>query len=587
MATALAVSSLAGAAHAATTRAGHRGTILVNGKPLFPIVLTPGPPLGATTPWDTDALAETTEAGVNVFRIGSGGTWTSSDLANVLAYDRAAAALGAYTWVNLHGYALATPHSPVDSQLANVVRRVTSDPGGRAIAFWKGRDEPWWSGLSPSKLEFAYCRVTSRGDPAWCHGEPPLGPGPLWVTIEAPRGTAAALADYTPVTDVHGVDEYPLTLKTVPAPGLYQVGQWTSTLAAVSADEPVWTTLQICASGSYDKTTGTFVLPTFTQERYMAYDAIINGARALAFYGGTIAGCWSQTDAQYQWNWTFWQSVLKPLVQELSASSPITPALVNGATSTAVTTSDPTTEAELREGTSPDDLWLLTAYSGPASTPVTFSGLPSWITSGSVYTENRDVTVESGSFTDTFDPWSVHVYHFVEPLTLQPLRRTSAKVRTRVSLYGSGLAGATSVKFGGFAATFEVVSDNHLIATIPTRARSGPVIVRGPTGGAKTTFFGILPSVATAPRIRGSARVGDVLAATAGRWYGDRSRHYRYAWQRCNAHGSACATIPGARRARLALGQSSAGTRLRVVVTVTTAAGSASASSAATPVVRG
>lgn len=318
----------------------------------------------------------------------------------------------------------------------------------------------------------------------------------------------------------------------------------------------------------------------------MAYDAIINGATALAFYGGTTAGCWSQSDAEYQWNWTFWQSVLEPLVHELSASSPITPALVNAATSVPVTTSDPTTEAVLRQGTSADDLWLLTAYSGPASTPVTFSGLPSWITGGSVYAENRDVTVESGAFTDTFDPWGVHVYHFVEPLTLQPLRRTSAKVKTRISLYGSGLAGAASVKFGGFSAQFKVVSDNHLIATIPTRARSGPVVVRGPTGGAKSAFFGILPSVAAAPRIRGSARVGDVLTATTGRWYGDRSRHYHYAWQRCNAHGSACVTVPHARRARLVLGRASVGARFRVIVTVTTGAGSASAHSAASPAVR-
>jgi hypothetical protein len=40
------------------------------------------------------------------------------------------------------------------------------------------------------------------------------------------------------------------------------------------------------------------VLPTFQQERYMAYDAILNGARALTFFGGNQPGCFSGTDAQ-------------------------------------------------------------------------------------------------------------------------------------------------------------------------------------------------------------------------------------------------------------------------------------------------
>src|SRR5579862_865558 len=138
---------LAGAADAATTSVGRHGTILLNGKPLFPLVLSPGPPLGSTTPWGTDALTETASAGVNVFRVGSGSTWTPTDLQAVLAYDRAAAGLGAYTWVNLAGYALAAPQSPTDRELANAVHSVLNDPGGRAIAFWKGRDEPWWGRL--------------------------------------------------------------------------------------------------------------------------------------------------------------------------------------------------------------------------------------------------------------------------------------------------------------------------------------------------------------------------------------------------------------------------------------------------------
>src|SRR5205085_3566133 len=253
---------------------------------------------------------------------------------------------------------------------------------------------------------------------SWCAGEAPLDASKLWVTIEAPRGTALDLAPYSSVTDVHGVDIYPVRLNR-PAPTLQSVGKWTRTLAAASPAAPIWTTIQICASGSWDKTTGAFVLPTFEQERYMAYDAILNGARALTFYGGNNAGCFSGSDAQYGWNWTFWQNVLKPLVGEISASSPIAPALVNGAKTPRITTSGAGTETLLKEGTSVDDLWLIAARSGAGTRTVTFRGLPRWVRRGGVYTENRSVRASDGGFRDQFAQWDVHVYHFVEPLILR------------------------------------------------------------------------------------------------------------------------------------------------------------------------
>ena len=261
---------------------------------------------------------------------------------------------------------------------------------------WKGRDEPWYSDIAPSALQFAYCRVTSRGDPSWCDGEAPLDPSRLWVTIEAPRGTAADLAPYSDVTDVHGVDIYPVTLKH-PSPNLQAVGNWTATLDSIAPLQPVWTTIQICASGSVDHATGAYILPTYLQERYMAYDAILNGAKALTFYGGNNTNCFSGSDATYGWNWSFWQSVLEPLVRQLSASSPLAPALVNAAGVRQVSTGSGT-QTMLREGTSVDDLWLIAARSGVGTRTVTFKGLPHWVHRGAVYTENRSVVASSGCF---------------------------------------------------------------------------------------------------------------------------------------------------------------------------------------------
>ena len=184
-----------------------------------------------------------------MFRVGPGGVWTSDAIASALALDRAAAARHVYTWVNLSGYSQALPGSAEDRGLTQVVATLTRDPSGTAVALWRGRDEPWWSDIAPPALRFAYCRVTSRGDPSWCAGELGLHPGPLWVTVQAPLGTAADLAPYGAVTDIHGVDVYPITLAN-PSPDLHRVGTWTSTLASLAPATPVWTTLQICAHSS-------------------------------------------------------------------------------------------------------------------------------------------------------------------------------------------------------------------------------------------------------------------------------------------------------------------------------------------------
>lgn len=276
---------------------------------------------------------------------------------------------------------------------------------------WKGADEPWWSGFPASSLQFAYCLSTSRGDPSWCANHGPLDSDHLWVTIQAPRGTAADLSPYSAVTDVHGSDAYPININNS-NPDLHQVGRWTNTIASITPTHAVWTTLQICSSGSYNATG--YVLPTRLQERYMIYDAIINGARSLGFYGGNNPNCWDASDAAQGWNWTFWNTVLKGLIQEINASSELAPALVNTGSNQVVSTSDATTQAIKRLGATGNDIWVIAARSGSGTQAATIGGLPSTITSGSVYTEGRSVSVSNGSFTDSFAQWAVHVYHFTD-----------------------------------------------------------------------------------------------------------------------------------------------------------------------------
>ncbi|MDQ3777367.1 MAG: hypothetical protein M3310_00635, partial [Actinomycetota bacterium] len=410
-AAALVVAVAAEAAAGATTSIDEHGTVLVDGRKVFPIVLAKGPEPGTTAPDGADALDEVAAAGVNFFKVGPAvDPWYPADFADALDWNRAAATRGVYTWINLATLSRAQPGTLKDARLREVISTLEGDPSGAAIGMWKGADEPWLAGFPPADLQYAYCVATSRGEPSWCGGRAPADSDHLWVTIQAPRGTAVDLAPYSPVTDIHGVNHYPVTFPN-PDPNLHEVGEWTKTIASVTPNDAVWTTLQICASGSSGPN-GAFVLPSRQQERYMIYDAILNGARSLAFYGGNIYRCWNASDAQRGWNWTFWNTVLEDLVREISAHSPIAPALVNPASTRMLPSSDPTTQVMLRRGVNDDELWVIAARHGSGSAAVTIRGLPEAVTTGTVYREDRSIPVEGGSFTDAFSRWGVHVYRF-------------------------------------------------------------------------------------------------------------------------------------------------------------------------------
>jgi hypothetical protein len=399
------LASAAAAAQAGTTSATASGTFLLDGKPTFPIVLSNPPPLGTKTPSGSDALTEFAAAGVSFLRVGPNGVaWTDAQLADVQSWDSAAAAHGLHTWVNLRELARAQPGTSGAAMLTKVVTTVAADSG---LGLWKGADEPWWSHWTPDLLQYAYCLATSHGLPAWCQGTAPLDRSHLLVTVEAPRGLASDLAPYSPVTDTHGVDIYPVTYGTV-NPDLHQVGTWTQTLDSITPDHQVWTTLQICASGS--GTASAFVLPTRTQERYMIYDAIINGARALAFFGGHATNCWNASDTAHQWNWTFWNGVLKSLLLEIGSHGKLYPALLapDAASDHALTASDATTEVLQRHVGS--TTWVMAARSGTGKATVTIRGLPTGATKASVLGEGRSVTLHSGTLSDSFSQWGVHVY---------------------------------------------------------------------------------------------------------------------------------------------------------------------------------
>jgi hypothetical protein len=394
---------------ASITSFNARGTFLVNGERFFPIGLTMPPPLRSRTPWGGRALPELVRAGVTLYRTGAyTDRWTDAVLRRTRAWNAAAAARGVYTWVNLRELARAHPGTRNERWLRRVVEALQDSPG---MGLWKGVDEPW-PGWRPAALANSYNILEE------------LDPGHVVLTVFAPRSrdrTMLAhapdppnLRPYSAITDAVGVDVYPIYYRGlgIREPKLHMVGSWTRAIRRATGVNAMTTTLQICFAGSDDPHgSGRYVLPTIRQERYMIYDAIVNGARGLVFYGGELRHCMTDADRRRGWNWTFWRRVLRRLVREIGIRSPLHAALLRPETTTRLRTGDPGTQAISRR-VGANDLWVIAVHRGPGAATVSLRGLPAWARSGRAYPGGPIVSARGGILRDHLPGWGVRVYRF-------------------------------------------------------------------------------------------------------------------------------------------------------------------------------
>jgi hypothetical protein len=385
------------------------GALVVEGRKVFPLVLSDGPPL--------DEFAEIAAGGANFVRVGRP-DWSLESIDEQIAAERvvldAAAAHGLHAWLQLGN----VPDLPGRTLSANkqllpkIVRQLKDHP---ALGAWKGIDEP----ANPNRparvpvagLVRAY-RTLRASDPNH----------PVVIT-QAPVGTAAQLAPYRPAFDITGADIYPVSYPSGKHAGgrrrdIGVVGDITRKMVRAAGGKPVWMTLQIAWSGvipTEQHPANVPRFPTLSQERFMAYQAIVNGARGLAFFGGHLTQIARPADAQAGWNWTFWQRVLQPLLEELTSDS-VAPALVApDARTTRVKASVRDVELVTREADG--FLYVIVVRRGSATSRVGFSGLPRRFTGGEVLFEYNDqafrtVSVADGRFRDWFAQHDARVYRF-------------------------------------------------------------------------------------------------------------------------------------------------------------------------------
>jgi hypothetical protein len=408
------------------------GALRIGGKLVFPILVSNPPPAGADAPSERNALAEVASAGVRLVRTGFA-QWNADTIDGQITAQRqlldAYAARGLLGWVWLGDL----PNLPTQpgSQAEQILRKTVNALKGHAgLGAWKGIDEP----ANP----FRPAKVPAAGLVRAYKLVKQLDPNHPLVIIQAPQGTVADLTPYRPAFDITGADVYPVSYPPGTHVGgsntdISVVGDVTRKMAQAAGAKPVWMTLQIAWTGTTPGADRPDVVPRFPslpEERFMAYQAIVNGARGLNFFGGHLTQVTSPDDAPLGWNWHFYTRVLRPLLSEL-ASADLAPALVSPNAQAHVTAS--AQDVELVARRAPQDLYVIAVRRGGSTSRVTFAGLPdrrdgSPLTTGRVLFEYvqrplpppigagsqvfRPVAVSGGAFRDWLGPHDARVYRF-------------------------------------------------------------------------------------------------------------------------------------------------------------------------------
>ncbi|MGI8601619.1 MAG: hypothetical protein ACR2OZ_01335 [Verrucomicrobiales bacterium] len=395
---------LTSAAQASKVTIDHDGLLVIGGKKVFPIGFTMPPPPDGKTPAGRNGIEELHDAGATFLRTGVMGTeWNDAAFELEQKYQDAAARYGMHCLVNLRELGSIGPEDAAkEATLRKLINRFKDHPG---MGMWKHVDEPEW-GKHPIPPMLRVTEIIRELDPNH----------PIEIT-QAPRGTVESLKPYNATTDIIAADIYPVgyppgTHSLLPNKEISMVGDYTRKMMEVAGGRmPVWMTLQISWSGVI-KPGKTLRFPTFAEERFMTYQAIINGARGLIYFGGHIPKAMSAEDSALGWNWRFWQRVLRPVIEEIGEKSPLYPALIAPNSKLLIQTNG-ATDVEFCVREAGDELFILACKREGATVNVNFTGLPAWAKQGQVMFEPpRSVEAREGKLTDWFGPFEVHVYRF-------------------------------------------------------------------------------------------------------------------------------------------------------------------------------
>lgn len=326
---------------------GKDGFLQVRGKPFFPVGIY-GPPAGA--------FREIKNAGFNV-------VVTDSDL------DAAGRA----------GLKVIVPFKP-RMNLKDVVRNP-------ALLSWYIWDEPGQHNIPPGKILERHLEI-KKVDPFH----------PTAVVIYYPENYWT----YASVSDIFMVDPYPVPHR----PMTVVSDSVEAARKAVADKKPVWAIIQAfdwkeCSAEA--RRVGTARLPTYEEERYMAFLAIVHGAKGILFYR------YNRGDAH---DFEHWKG-LKRLARELARVSYIflspdggSKILVN--TDKLDVNGNSAIHCLMKE--SKKRKYFIAVNVLNESVTATFTQLSAGCRLKRVLYGRGDINVEKGEFTDSFSAYGVHIY---------------------------------------------------------------------------------------------------------------------------------------------------------------------------------
>ncbi|MBX3180434.1 MAG: hypothetical protein KF886_24050 [Candidatus Hydrogenedentes bacterium] len=145
---------------------------------------------------------------------------------------------------------------------------------------------------------------------------------PVWMN-HAPRNTIEDLAFFNRGADIVGCDIYPVPESAMARHSdlanrtMGSVGAYTLRMQAAAPDKPVWMVLQGTGWGDFqtDRTDEERALlrrPRKDETRFMAYDAIVHGARGVLYWGSHYV----EKDSE------FWRELLE-VIAELKSLQPV------------------------------------------------------------------------------------------------------------------------------------------------------------------------------------------------------------------------------------------------------------------------
>lgn len=261
------------------------GMIVADGQRLFVLGLYENPD-------DNAVLDELARAGFNLVR-------ASEDTAVLDRLD----ARGVYAWVNTGGrIELSEDSEEGEKALLEMVARCSLHP---ALLVWEVPDEALWSCWlgayrGPGSLLERWMRFKEEAAKLSLRLKRgydklrELDPGhPVWMN-HAAGNSLDELRAFGQAADVVGCDIYPL-MPYVTRPVdisrslLGLVGHCTIRMQASAPEKPVWMVLQGFSWGEVDdvfvRRPGLGQLPDYGELRFMAYDAIVRGARGILYWG--------------------------------------------------------------------------------------------------------------------------------------------------------------------------------------------------------------------------------------------------------------------------------------------------------------